>query len=449
MRHRFKKPSRAGFRIICGVTGLAVALLAFAVPKAGAATLPSAPGSNARLLSPAHPPAAPRTRTSAPNIIRPKFSCKGSGTLTGTVSYGISGLDAKADYSKKKGKLVFSISGTPTFSVDLSASGKVNCDATATVPVQLPYGLVLDIGPHITFDASAKLDAKFTWSDKIEGGFTFTKKGVSDDKWTATDGSGVDFSGDADASVALDLEANITTDAGIVGVTADIGPTIDAKSSGSTTEKTACYDATADNELSMEAYFELFGIKGKVHLGPYQLGAAKTYSECTPVFYGEPGTNAPPDTMGPYTMTAFPADPSPEGTDETELDGPNGTISFNTPLQHAIVGSDWQTWSNGYTGDVYADTTVLSDGDVQVTVTLPPHTGAFYAYAEPDKFEDYDMSATSMGGSSGDVTVAGDAGASYFGFYVPCGHSLKSITYTDSGGDDAMAIGEFGIAHSC
>ncbi len=80
---------------------------------------------------------------------------------------------------------------------------------------------------------------------------------------------------------------------------------------------------------------------------------------------------------------------------------------------------------------------------------LPPHTGAFYAYAEPDKFEDYDMSASSMGGTSGDVTVAGDAGAKYFGFYVPCGHSITKITYTDSGGDDAMAIGEFGIAHSC
>jgi len=40
---------------------------------------------------------------------------------------------------------------------------------------------------------------------------------------------------------------------------------------------------------------------------------------------------------------------------------------------------------------------VLSDRDAQVTVTLPPDTEAFYAYAEPDEFEDYDMSATSMG----------------------------------------------------
>jgi hypothetical protein len=449
MRHRLKRPSRTGLRILCGATGLAMALLAFAAPKAGAATPPNAPGSNARFLTPVHLPAAARTRTSTPNTITPEFSCKGSGTLTGTVSYGIAGLDAKAVYSKKKGELVFSMSGTPTFSVDISATGKLNCDATATVPVQLPYGLVLNIGPHIDFDASAKLDANFTWSEKISGGFTFTKKGVSDNKWTATQGSGVDFSGDANAAVALDLEANITTDAGIVGVTAYIGPTIDAKISGSTAQKTACYDATADNELTLEAYFEIFGIKGELHLGPYQLGAAKTYSQCIPVFYGEPGTNAPPDTMGPYTMTAFPVDPSAEGTDETEIDGPNGTITFSTPLEHDIVGSDWQTWSNGYTGDVYADDTVLSDGDVQVTITLPPHTGAFYAYAEPDKFEDYDMTATSMGATSGDTTVAGDAGATYFGFYVPCGNSLKTITYTDSGGDDAMAIGEFGIAASC
>lgn len=449
MRHRFKKPSRAGFRIFCGAVSLAIALFAFAAPEAGAATPPGGPGSNARILNPVHLHAPVKAHTRTPAGLKPKFKCKGEGALTGTVTYGIAHLDAKAYYSKKKGILRFSMSGTPTFSVDLSVSGKVNCEATATVPVQLPWGLVLNIGPHITFDTSAKLDAKFTWSEKIDGGFTFTKKGISDNKWSATEGSGVDFTGDANAAVNLDLEANITTDAGIIGVTADIGPAIEAKVSGSTAEKTACYDATAENELTLEAYFELFGIKAKKHFGPYKLGSAKTYSSCIPVFFGDPGTNAPPATMGPYTMTGFPADPSAEGTDETALDGPNGTISFNAPLQHDLVGSDWQTWSNGYAGDVYQDSTVLPDGHLQITITLPPHTGAFYAYAEPDKFKDYDMSASSMGGTSGDITVAGDAGAKYFGFYVPCGRSITKITYTDSGGDDAMAIGEFGIAHSC
>jgi hypothetical protein len=149
-------------------------------------------------------------------------------------------------------------------------------------------------------------------------------------------------------------------------------------------------------------------------------------------------------------MTAFAPDSTPLGTVESQIAGPTGTVTFNPALTHAMIGNNWATWSNGYTGDVYYTATALPDGNFQITVTLPPGTGAFYAYAEPNLFKDYAMNATANNGvTSGDVTVNGDAGARYFGFYATCGHTLKSVTYVDSGGDTAMAIGEFGIAPAC
>jgi hypothetical protein len=149
-------------------------------------------------------------------------------------------------------------------------------------------------------------------------------------------------------------------------------------------------------------------------------------------------------------MESFGTDPSDEGTDESQVDGPTGPITFDTSLQHDLVGSTWQTWSNGYGGDVYEDDNTLYDGSYEVTITLPPNTGAFYAYAEPDEFEDFNMSATAQDGTtSGQTAVYGESGAQFFGFYASCGHTITTVTFTDGAGDQAMAIGEFGIAPAC
>jgi hypothetical protein len=165
-------------------------------------------------------------------------------------------------------------------------------------------------------------------------------------------------------------------------------------------------------------------------------------------FDGAPGTGAPPATLGPYTMQPFAADTSDEGTDETAVGGPTGAITFDSPLQHDYVGDLWQTWSNDYAGDVYEDDyNTEPDGTYEITVTLPPGTGAFYAYAEPDIFEDFDLSATAQDGTtSGATNVFGNSGAQYFGFYASCGNTLDTVTFTDSPLDGALAIGEFGIA---
>ena len=53
----------------------------------------------------------------------------------------------------------------------------------------------------------------------------------------------------------------------------------------------------------------------------------------------------------------------------TGVTDPAGTIGFSQAVMHRIAGTCWATWSNGYTGDVYATDSSL---DVStVTMTLP------------------------------------------------------------------------------
>jgi hypothetical protein len=157
------------------------------------------------------------------------------------------------------------------------------------------------------------------------------------------------------------------------------------------------------------------------------------------VFDGSPGTGAPPTTLGPYTMTPFGADPQPLSTDVGGVAGPTGSVVFGASMQHLQIGNGWATWSNGYTGDVY-----WTDGATSASVTLPAGTTAFYLYAEPNPFSDFQITAYAQDGtSSGPITVNGFAGAQYFGFYATDGQTIASITITSS---IDFAIGEFGIA---
>ena len=155
------------------------------------------------------------------------------------------------------------------------------------------------------------------------------------------------------------------------------------------------------------------------------------------VFDGSPGTGAPPDTLGPYTMTRFDADPQPTGTYVGGVVTPtNEVVAFSPALQHDLVGAGWTTWSNGYSGDVYW-------GSANVTITLPGGTPAFYFYAEPDPYDVFTISATAQDGtSSGAISVNGYHGAQYFGFYSKGTSRIASISVT---GSVDFAIGEFGI----
>jgi hypothetical protein len=159
-------------------------------------------------------------------------------------------------------------------------------------------------------------------------------------------------------------------------------------------------------------------------------------------FDGSPGTGPPPATLGPYTMTPFGSDGRPLGEQVSGVsDDAAGTIGFDPSLTHTRVGVGWSTWSHGYTGDVY----YISPGS-QITIMLPAGTKAFYFYAEPNVRSVFSVEATAQDGTtSGPVSVNGNAGAKYFGFYGTGAATLESITVTTSADADGLAVGEFGI----
>jgi hypothetical protein len=173
------------------------------------------------------------------------------------------------------------------------------------------------------------------------------------------------------------------------------------------------------------------------------LSAATVSAASSPiVFSGAPGTSAPPPMLGPYTMTPFEPDSQAVGESVSSVAGPTGTLGFSPSLEHCLTPNGcWQTWSNNYSGDVYA----TAAGSI--TLTLPPATRAFYFYAEPDQFMTFTMTATSSDGTtSGSIPVAGLSGARYFGFYSTGSASLTTITV--SGSDpDGFAVGEFGVSN--
>jgi Secretion system C-terminal sorting domain len=153
-----------------------------------------------------------------------------------------------------------------------------------------------------------------------------------------------------------------------------------------------------------------------------------------------PGTGAPTPTLGPFSMTAFPADPAPIYANVTSAPGPSGSVGFNKTMSHRRIGAGWATWSHGYRGDVYFT------GTRSVMMTMPANTVAFYFYAEPQRFAVFTITAIAQDGtSSGPIAVQGNSGARYFGFYSTGGVPLVSITATTNDAT-GFAVGEFGIA---
>jgi hypothetical protein len=174
---------------------------------------------------------------------------------------------------------------------------------------------------------------------------------------------------------------------------------------------------------------------------PAPILASAAYAAKPPhlAFDGTPGTGTPPKKLGHYKMHTFAADSSSCGTAESTLAGPTGPVGFSPSLTHQVVGTcAWASWSNGYTGDVYVTT------GSSVTLTLPAPTKAFYLYVEPEEFTTFTVTVSSATTTSGPVSVNGDAGATFFGFYATRGDMTSVIvSCTDP---DGFAIGEFGIA---
>ena len=86
-------------------------------------------------------------------------------------------------------------------------------------------------------------------------------------------------------------------------------------------------------------------------------------------FTGAPGTGPPPARLGTYKVTAFDAPCSP-GVLYTDIAAPTGTLSLSPNMECEDVGGGWLTWSNGFTGDVYWNTSNVGGSTTDV-LTLP------------------------------------------------------------------------------
>lgn len=145
-------------------------------------------------------------------------------------------------------------------------------------------------------------------------------------------------------------------------------------------------------------------------------------------------------------MRTFEPDPTTLLTLTTSLPSPaqcGNSLRFNTPALHLKVGQGWETWSHGYTGDVYS----YFDQTAAI-ILLPQGTRAFYFYTEPNVYSNYTAEAIADDGTtSGPITIQGYAGAKFIGFYVTGSQCLLKtikITYPPAAG--GFAIAEFGIS---
>ena len=118
--------------------------------------------------------------------------------------------------------------------------------------------------------------------------------------------------------------------------------------------------------------------EGAPAVAPASPGAAAIMFEFGPL------DAAPPPTLGGLPMTPVPDPGAPACTGilpPGPIPTPGGDITVSPWSSQRCIGSGWATWSHGYVGDVY-----YSDGATSQTITLPPGTGAFYFYVEPDPF---------------------------------------------------------------
>jgi hypothetical protein len=201
-------------------------------------------------------------------------------------------------------------------------------------------------------------------------------------------------------------------------------------------------------------YFGFYSCDGSAALTSVTVSAATDFAvgefgiaprdrgECGILAEASPGTDAPPDVLGGYSMIAFDPDGRTLSSLVSDVPAPGGgSVDFTPQLTHVRIGSGWSTWSHGYTGDVYW----TSDSTAQLV--LPADTFAFYFYAEPNLFSTYTITATASDGTSLTQNVNGSAGASYYGFYSCSGRvSIDSITIDADPAASGFAVGEFAIA---
>ncbi len=151
------------------------------------------------------------------------------------------------------------------------------------------------------------------------------------------------------------------------------------------------------------------------------------------------GSAAPPTRLGQYDLEPFPALHVTLIRDVFSAAGPTGEVLFDQPLSRRRLGAGWGTWSHGYDGDVF-----YTNGRISATLILPPDTGAFIFYAEPNSGYTEFLATTDTGESLLSYPAYWRSDATGIAFYSTAGESISSIRVSTTYRD--FAIGEFLIA---
>lgn len=164
------------------------------------------------------------------------------------------------------------------------------------------------------------------------------------------------------------------------------------------------------------------------------------------------GTGVPPTVLGPYALIPFPVGyDDPRSGFVNDVPAPiGGQVVFSSAMEILPVGAGWGSWSHGFSGDVYAvDLAILNaNNQYEVTLSLPPETGAFLFYAEPAFDGLFTITAQLDDGTTLSQDIEGIGGAAGFGFWASIGASLSSISILSDIPNVDFALGEFNIGRA-
>jgi hypothetical protein len=270
---RFSGNFPARMLAVSGAAGLVIAAAAWAAPV-DAATLH--PASASTQLSAASP-----IRASTPNAkAKPGICDDTEGSTSFQVVPDLSNVRATGSWSRKNPtRVVFELKGKPSLGLNLDFSGDVNCTESPT-PVSIPIGdtgLTLKLGPELSFHATGKVQANFTWAESIDVGFTINHGKFTASGHSLTSSTKVTLSGNGTVDMKLNLHAVIQTAAGIVGVQGTAGPDISATV---TESGTPCWNGSYSTQARFGVTFDAHWFKKAFNSPVWQLGKKKSFSGC-------------------------------------------------------------------------------------------------------------------------------------------------------------------------
>lgn len=127
------------------------------------------------------------------------------------------------------------------------------------------------------------------------------------------------------------------------------------------------------------------------------------------LFSSAPGVVGPPGTLGPWPLATLADDPRPVGS--LVQDAPTApALTFDRPGRLLAVGNGWTSWSHGYAGDLYYFAAN------ELVIDLPPGTMAIGLSLQPNLVAEFPFAVTADG-TTIPVTVDGDGGAQFVGFW--------------------------------